>query len=242
MPFANKSSFDFWIATPLRKNEPNSLRRLGELIKATCLRRTKEPLADQLKLPGRVECVEWVEMDAEDRGLYNFFKRRTAEIASGIFQTEARREDRGGGRTLTLINLLRRICDHGEQLLPASARQAWRTRASTSIDWQMMQKDVTSCDACGISEGEAESGNVEFGARSFICPTCVAKEDDNGDGTANTNTNEGLKLQPKIRPSSKVRALLDNLLKEQSSDGAARTPKKRCGAAQTVYFQWRPGG
>ncbi|KAH7305451.1 SNF2 family N-terminal domain-containing protein [Stachybotrys elegans] len=244
IPFADKSAFEFWIGTPLKRNEPNSLRKLEILIRATCLRRTKEALSGRLKLPKRTDRVKQVDLDAEDRQLYTFFKRRAAEMASGIRQLGSTREESTSSRVLTLINFLRRICDHGEHLLPVSAVEAWRADSSASVDWQMMREGGEPCAECGACNYDAAAADPELGCGHFICPTCIAEEDDNAANqrtcsrcAAATTVAEAGRNPPLLGPrrsSAKMRALLDNLRKEQRSDEQIPGPTNK----SVVFSSW----
>lgn len=166
-----KSQFDFWITSPIKQKRPNSFSIIGDLIRATCLRRTKNMTQDSLKLPRRIERMEEVELHQADQVLYDFFKEKTAKIAAGLSG-----QDGGKGATiLTLINFLRRICNHGEDLLPQSALEALRSKNSTSVDWQMMQNCKQVCDSCSSIIEEVDllsNDSPEFDCRHSICTTC----------------------------------------------------------------------
>jgi hypothetical protein len=63
--------------------------------------------------------------------LYDFFKEKSASLASGTktghaVVTTTENNQRGG--VICLLNFLRSICNHGEQLLPETALRIWNTR------------------------------------------------------------------------------------------------------------------
>ena len=240
--------FDFWIATPIKEKRLHSLRTLRDLVSSTCLRRTKAMTAESLELPSRVEKTESIPLHQADRELYDFFKLKTSKIAahlSGPETASPRSDKEKETNILSLINLLRLICNHGEQLLPPTALQAWKSQDNGMIDWQMMKDCRKRCDACGtdIEESDLPSSNtLEFRCRHSICGTCVIG---NGDGETNeewicpkcpkpTKANASLQstvsnpFDTFVTPSAKIEALLRNLREEQAGNlNDPATPIKR---------------
>ena len=228
-PFTDKSMFDFWITSPLKNGRLDSLSRLQDLVKATCLRRTKRTIGDSVELPRRIEKTETVEFHRTDQELYNFFKEKTAKIAAGLLPSIASTSKFGQvkeNNILSLINFLRLICNHGEQLLPRSALDAWKGRDSASIDWQMMQNCRRRCDICDADIEVTDflvSNNFELRCQHSICATCVFQYEGNtptcpkcvvasATGTHSSASNSVTTL---TRPSAKIEALLRNLHSEQ---------------------------
>jgi SNF2 family DNA or RNA helicase len=245
-PFKDKSKFDFWIASPLKNGRADSLRRLKELIRATCLRRTKRTLGDSCELPKRTERTENLRFHETDQDLYAFFKEKCAKMAEGVSTTRPgslEGRQRREGNLLSLINFLRRICDHGLQLLPQPALDAWKARDDTSINWQMMQSCRKKCCICETDIEEADflaSNGYEPRCQHWICTTCALQGED-------TSREEG--VCPKCAtspssgdessfaslaetcppPSAKIEALLRNLHTEQAVKNSQRLsePVKR---------------
>ena len=180
-PFAKKAAFDFWISEPIRKNQKSGLQRLEELVRGTCLRRTKSQNSATFRLPKRSEKIEWVELSSEDRNLYTYFKKKTAKIASELSRHHLGTDKAGQQKhtnILTLINFLRLICDHGKHLLPPSALEAWKTREGSLIDWQMMRVSRTTCDTCGADVEDADalaSMDNEPQGQHYTCQECALK-------------------------------------------------------------------
>lgn len=234
-PFTNKVAFDLWIVGPIKQSRPNSLRRLEDLVRATCLRRTKSLNSAIFNLPRRSEKVEWIELSSEDRELYNFFKTKTAKIASELSRRHSGAGEVGQQKDIniiTLINFLRLICDYGEHLLPSSALEAWKTRSSVSIDWQMMRVVKARCEICGVYVNEIDassSRDLESQCQQSICVDCVIRNqrDEADDGSTSSKCilqidSRGDSTKPPvpwtfIRPSAKVEKLIQNLRQEQSS-------------------------
>ncbi|KAF7508204.1 hypothetical protein GJ744_009501 [Endocarpon pusillum] len=245
-PFADKAAFDFWITKPIKQNRPHGLRRLEDLVRATCLRRKKLLSKGLLELPQRSEKVEWIMLSPEDRELYEFFKMKTAKIASQLSRRHPgapKVDHRKDTNILTLIGFLRRICDHGEHLLPTSALEAWKSRDNGSVDWQMMGVGRARCDKCGgfLDEIEAPASiDFELQCQHSICPGCAIRSQERGadDGPACPKcikqiVSEGDSTVSQvpgtfIRPSAKVNVLMRNLRQEQFSEteGDQNLPRK----------------
>lgn len=242
-PFTDKSMFDFWITSPLKNGKPNSLRRLQDLIKATCLRRTKRTIGYSFELPQRIEKTETIEFHRTDQELYNFFKEKTAKVAAGLLPSIAstsKFDQVKENNILSLINFLRLICNQGEQLLPQSALDAWKGRDSTSIDWQMMQNCRRRCDICNAdieATNSPVSSNFELRCQHSICAICVFQYEgstptcpkcvvSSATGTHSTVSNS---VTTFTRPSAKIETLLRNLRSEQILEncGSQATPVKR---------------
>ena len=241
-PFRDKSRFDFWIAAPVKNGKADSLRRLQDLIRATCLRRTKRMLKDSCELPKRTERIEEVEFHEIDRDLHAFFQDKCARMAEGISTTEQSLPEAGRrkeGNLLSLINFLRRICDHGLQLLPQSALDAWNARDGTSINWQMMQCYRKKCCICETDIDEADflaSNGSELRCQHWICTICASQSEsmDGEEGscpkcaTSPSSTDDLSCPNPEATvspPSAKVEALLRNLRTEQAVETSQRPSK-----------------
>lgn len=245
-PFAEKAIFDFWINGPVKQGRPDSLRKLEILVRATCLRRTKSLNTTLLELPQRFEKVELIELSPNDRELYNFFKLKTAEIVSQLSQHELGSGKAGqhkGTNIITLINFLRRICDHGEHLLPLSARGIWKNRSSSWTNWQVMRVFRAKCDICGVDVDDVDapaSIDVEYQCQHSICSKCAfrGQQEKTSDSLSCPKCNDGIASEGDtilhssrdfIRPSAKVEKLIQNLRQEQFSElqGDQSLPRKR---------------
>lgn len=234
-PFTNKAAFHSWISEPIKHVRPNSLRRLEDLVRATCLRRKKSTNSASFKLPQRSEKIREIDLLSEDRELYTFFKRKTAEIASKSSQHHSgagKIEQRKDTNILTLINVLRLICDHGEHLLPPPALEAWKARESASIDWQTLRACRGNCNVCGITLDESDavtSASRGSTSQHTVCQECSVQNGENDAEspsacseyviqTAGKGTGLVSQLpQFSTRPSAKVDALIRNLRQEQCS-------------------------
>ena len=220
----------------MSNNNSEGLRRLKELVAATCLRRTKDAVKDQLKLPRRIDREETIELDRTERELYDFFKARTSSLVAGMFSEESRASQQHQGNILPLINFLRLICDHGERLLPAPALKAWLSRDASAVDWNILRSGGRNCALCKVDISELQCPNAlryEF-CLHVICSKCAItdyEEDPMGDDwcpicnrESATPSSQGLEsslsknvdlIAVDYWPSTKVKALLKNLRQEQ---------------------------
>ncbi|RGP72614.1 hypothetical protein FLONG3_6622 [Fusarium longipes] len=149
-PLGIKDKFYHWISKPIRDNEKDGLRRLRILVEATCLRRTKSSILQRLPPPTIRE--DRVELHAYDRTLHDSFRSEAAKIAADHFinhTTSFSETHRKRNNVMSRINTLRRICDHGEDLLSTSDAEVWRSQRDheaglQSMSYSTSQKPVTS--------------------------------------------------------------------------------------------------
>jgi SNF2 family DNA or RNA helicase len=138
--------FEHWIAKPIKENKAEGFTRLQTLVRSTCLRRTKESIGGVLNLPPRQEKTEPVYLSQQDQTLYDFFKEKSVSLVSGTQTghaavTLSQNNQRGG--VICLLNFLRSICNHGEQLLPETALRIWNTRdKSTAKTGDVSMRDI----------------------------------------------------------------------------------------------------
>ncbi|CVL12338.1 related to helicase-like transcription factor protein [Fusarium proliferatum] len=126
-PLDEKAIFGRWISNPIRDDVKEGLRKLRILVEATCLRRTKSSISQALPPPTVRE--QKVDLHTYDRALYDFFESEAAQNAAGSsnhYPSNRSNTCRGKKNVLSLIHNLRRICDHGEDLLSASDFEMWK--------------------------------------------------------------------------------------------------------------------
>ncbi len=114
-------------------------------------------LASTLRLPAKNERVERVELGEAESEMYEFFKRQFYLLAAATYDARGEQLSAAGpkggskeavpkrprnkkqnvpgklrrknaGNIVVLLSVLRRICDHGEALLPQAALEVWRNR------------------------------------------------------------------------------------------------------------------
>lgn len=79
----DQSQFNGWIAAPIKDRKPFGFTRLRNLIRATCLRRTKATAEGNLELPKK-EVNKVLDLDPRDRELYDFFRQQATAVALSI--------------------------------------------------------------------------------------------------------------------------------------------------------------
>lgn len=184
---------------------------------ATCLRRTKNVVREELGLTQRTirECP--VQLNPGDREIYDFFKTNASHLVAGMLSNKA------GGNILPIINTLRLICNHGQRLLPQFALEAWKKRCNSRTTPGLETLESSrSCFSCGtdVSSNEALS---DFACSHRLCANCA--ESDDGQSTlldslvcplcAQESSRAVEEVMPNYQPSAKVKALLENLRLEQ---------------------------
>jgi SNF2 family DNA or RNA helicase len=188
---SGKASFEEWVSAPVHSFTGHSkgLLRLRKLVAATCLRRTKIHVQDQLMLPACVERQQFVDLDAAERRLYDWFKQQASSLLAGKSQRLSL-DTKGTKNILSSINLLRLICNHGERLLPNNALELWKTQNWSTFDLDFQPNDIES-EECEDSLSDPISS---LPRTPLTSPTLSDAE---------------------YWPSSKLKILLNNLQEEQ---------------------------
>lgn len=217
-PFDEGMSFRDIFTHPIERGDERGWERLKSLVQAISLRRIKEAL--DLKLPIREEIIQPVELNMEERKMYQLFTKscvaaiETRGIAQSSFQTILR---------------LRQICNHGRELLPSTTQQwldsvmSFHGDATTppptcehcdepmAVSEENMDNLTTCwhqvCKAClkGVQEGDSPTEPV--------CPVCAAS---GCDKKKEVQATDEMEVEREYYPSSKVKALLENLQKTRS--------------------------
>ncbi|KAI4153121.1 MAG: hypothetical protein LQ340_002495 [Diploschistes diacapsis] len=228
-PFNDKSMFDYWIATPIKEKRPHSLHRLKDLVKATCLRRTKKSPIVSLNLAKPVEKIEYVRLQTDDQKLYDFFKKKTADVAARVDQNGERMprtRKSQEGNILALMSILRLICNHGKELLPSAALALWTGSDKRSLNRQMMNVSPETCEVCGEDLKDSESKSSETRHVRHICLACAPLNEPIEEAQTDIPLQKGREIATgryktqelvanDVCPSAKVKCLLHNLRKEK---------------------------
>lgn len=237
---SEKSQFEYWISSPIKQRNSVGIQRLKDLVRATCLRRTKKSPGISLDLQDLVENIEYVRLHNEDQDLYQFFRKKTAEIAANIrLQKGIKMKDKAAKdeNILSLINILRLICNHGKDLLPLKALNAWNQREAASVDWEMMKTSRRACEMCGeeLEDGDELPSRSESRLASgyhltcALCDASVENDTLNIQSVRRAKTKQGLTTVASSRPSAKIQSLISILHRERTTtDGSgAKTIKRR---------------
>ncbi|KAK8112928.1 hypothetical protein PG984_013454 [Apiospora sp. TS-2023a] len=224
---ATKVQFDKHVSTPIRKQTHDAFNRLRDLVNATCLRRTKATVGLDFELPSKSEMIESIVLDKEDQELYDLFQKRAEDVASQRKINGSEGSEYQGRNILSLITILRRICDHGKRMVPS--------RAFDLLDPSSNDKDRndiplsnlidTSCSQCGEDLDDSTitpaSSSHDCEQSVAICSSCRIDLRENNqeaqameldDGTAQPVPNPTVLLDV-VSPSAKVKALLSNMHK-----------------------------
>ncbi|KAG4282426.1 hypothetical protein FPRO06_09099 [Fusarium proliferatum] len=244
-PFIGKSVFDFWIMKPVVQGTDEGLRRLKLLVSATCLRRTKYSVSETLNLPDRKvhECV--VQLDPEDRELYDFFKRNASHLIANRGFGDSNTANKTGS-ILPIINTLRLICNHGKRLLPKFAFESWSNRQNPNSGPNFTTSKFGLCICCGVealpNEMQSEFAcshllcskcadsdeRYQLTLDSVLCPSCTKDEDS---AVTDAATGEG-----NYQPSAKIRAVIQSLRIEQQGNAPTFGNKP---IKSVVFTFWR---
>lgn len=239
-PFRAKSQFNTHIAKPVEEKDESGVQRLQELVRATCLRRTKQQAlaSGLLSLPHRTERTCQVHLLPDDQALYGAVTKFLQKIAAG---SDKQRKDVSakakGENVMALLNYLRLICNHGEELVPHLPKVFMDKGPASCIDQVQGEIHANACSSCG---GETDGSSAFTGPHGFLCIDCAHLETKPSDPqlrrqveqkegkSASESTSFGKSMSDKcVRPSAKVVALLNNLRHEASISGCTRKSRKR---------------
>ncbi|KAJ5175560.1 Helicase C-terminal [Penicillium canariense] len=190
---SGKLAFANLIDSPLHSFDKHEIgiRRLRKLIAATCLRRTKDHVQDQLRLPSRIEKVHYIDLTHEERRIYDFFKSRASSLVGNLSQ-KSHMDKTSWSTMLSIIGFLRLICNHGGQLLPQAAIEMYNKQNPSAVhplSKITRPSEVSTCPS-GLSIDSLP------GSPESLMPF---------DNLGRTD----------YQPSSKVSALIGNILSEQ---------------------------
>ena len=227
-PFDDNISFREIFTYPIECGDEHGWERLRSLVQAISLRRTKE--AVDLKLPLREQIIQPVELSMEEGNMYKLF---TKSWVAAI-------ETRGMARSsLQNILRLRQICNHGRELLPPKTQQ-WLDSVM-SLDDNPTSPPLI-CEQCDSPMADSEAKMCDLNAcvhqickaclRDFqegdkpsepVCPICSELGQEN-----EFQRPDEMEIETQYRPSSKVKALLQNLQKARcQSQHPQEVPIKR---------------
>jgi len=242
-PFDSPGQFYTNFVSSIQKRSNIGIERLKALVQAISLRRTKESVFGELSLAPRVNRVQSVELNEEEKTLYTFVKRSWtyADGNSGsvrnIFQT---------------ITKLRQICDHGRELLPPETLAILDQGYINGERWEAMSKEPQPCESCGTAVQDPGSDEIADHLLSCLhllcdqcfpnnqgdnteeafCPVCSASrtcdsflEDEKVTEPFPDPSQGAMDTDYSYRPSSKVLALLQNLRADRLE--SAQDPIKR---------------
>lgn len=192
-----------------------------------------------LSLPHRTERTCQVHLLPDDQALYETVKKGLQKIAAGSHK-QVRKELSAKTKhenVMVLLNSLRLICNHGEELVPRLPKVWTDERLISSVEQLQIQVCGVNCSSCG---DQIDGSRAFSGTQGVLCVDCAIM------GTASSESQRRLRVERRgielasesanigrsvisaaVRPSAKVVALIDNLREETSISGPTNKPRKR---------------
>lgn len=231
-PFESSSAFNSRIANPVIKGTSNGLETLRKLVYATSLRRTKDSINDELRLPERRIVENPVYLTEKERKDYNVLKHSYASI---LYEDDGMDiSHRFTASIMQTIARLRQFCDHGLDLLPRKVHQLFDDPTTTErVSWNLFDA-LEVCAVCRTPVNEDSPDQDSLDCGHYMCSRCQKKISDEeilidivcklcDQGTAKSGSSSpypSMQLTAatiNYVPSSKVQALLQNLIAERQS-------------------------
>lgn len=229
-----------YIVKPVEEKRKLGIQPLQELVRATCLRRTKQQTlaSGSLSLPRRTEKTCPVNLHPDDQILYDSVKKVLQKTASG--SDKSLRKDVSTRvkekNVMVLLNSLRLICNHGE-LAPQFVKSITGGSSASYIDHMQRHIDTAACSSCG---GETDGSSVFTGAQGTLCVDCAHLErvspvpqsemnlEQKDDNWNSQSASVGKSTFGKaVKPSAKVVALVNNLRQQALISDQTQQPRKR---------------
>lgn len=151
-PIDNKDVFSKFVTTPCKTGEQLGIARLQLVMRACCLRRTKETSDNGTKilnLPARKEGQVWLELREDERKIYT--ERRNAAQANIETLKATKQLTQNYAHVLQQLLRLRQTCDHVD--LPKSGA-AEEDYDGTIMDYEVAVKGI---EQLGLSQHRAQS-------------------------------------------------------------------------------------
>jgi SNF2 family DNA or RNA helicase len=209
-PYNNPTAFNRTFIDPIQKERPQGWARLNQLVKAVAIRRTKGTEGLNLELPPREEIIQYVPLDAEEQACYDHILRAVPHRLNPSLSRYS--------PFLTILRL-RQVSNH-RSLLP-EALQDWLVKAIRSAD--VLPLDILAIRTCEFCFGNIpENFEKILPCSHSICSGCLVKGEgkdrENCRGCPTCSANVVVAPQRRTmsrgsdsKPSSKTRALLENL-------------------------------
>lgn len=249
-PFRAKSQFMTYVVKPLEEDRHKlGIRPLQALVRATCLRRTKQQALESglLSLPRRTETTCPVYLHPDDQILYDSVKTMLQRTASGSEKSlrkdvSAKAKEKN---VVVLLNSLRLICNHGAELVPQLAKSIAGKASASCIDHIQGQIHVAACLSCG-GETDGSSVYTGIGPHGSLCVNCASVETTprsselqmileqrEGSSASRSPSKRNSIFGKAARPSAKVVALINNLRQEASFSDQIDKPRK-----SVIFSYW----
>lgn len=224
--FADHKAFKKLIINPMSFNDGNSLQPLKLLFQGIAIRRTKASVMQELDLPPRDLKEELVELEPEERDLYELIMK-----AGSILMSNKKKHS-----PMQVILKLRQIANHGRDLLP---EEVLRNVDSLGLG-ALIDLSSNACEACGITvkQENAEEQLASVECAHQICTKCASKTTSqtlmgancplcSGDSVSTLSKRGKQTSEHCYKPSSKVKMLLNNLESDKTDARDGNKPRKR---------------
>lgn len=241
-PFDSSSTFNSRVANPVIKGTPSGLETLRKLVHATSLRRTKDSIHDELRLPDRRIVEEAVQLTEAEQRDYDVLKSRYGSI---LHEDDGMNiSHRFTASIMQTIARLRQFCDHGRHILPRKVHQLFDDPTTENVSWNLFDK-LEACAVCQAPVVEDNQNEDSLDCGHYLCSRCQKRTSDEeilvdivckicDQDTARSGPSSPY---PSMRitaagsdylPSSKVQALIRNLMSDRQS--SSYQPIKRYAA------------
>lgn len=241
-PFHDPSFFNARISNSLKKEPEKALETLRKLVQATSLRRTKDSVFGQLHLPKRHNRTNDIMLDGEERRLYEILKNSYKMILEASTISEVQSTP----CMFQTILRLRQFCDHGMDLLPRSALAVFEDSMDSKLLTEELLKASQTCALCKKTMKDKDSSIDKsehfLDCGHQLCSRCEKKQQDDtnavdiackvcsdirtpGNLSPFPYSSGAMDVDIPCRPSSKVKALIQNLEAERNI--GASPPIKR---------------
>ncbi|KAI5858908.1 SNF2 family N-terminal domain-containing protein [Tricharina praecox] len=196
---------------------------LRSALKAVCLRRAKSII----DLPERKEQIRFLSFNTEEKALYEFHKRLLSREYNAMSSS-------GPAEALKCLLKLRMICDHGHDLISTGSSTA-SSALEPSITCCVCNQQITShmqFEGLGCPHRSMCAGCIEIvpltDSDMRDCDQCSVDEVTTPEATPSLLLSD-YPVCP--RPSTKVKALLQMILSENTDDGNVKSK-------HVVFSEW----
>jgi len=214
-PFDDLGYFASQVADPLQRGHSVGLARLRSLVSVISMRRTKVSMVAEVKLPQREDRIEEIELTDEERRLYTTVQDEYQRFLRKAIENE--QHPKPLKNILHIILNLRLITSHGGHMLSTALDRIQGPGLNTAA--------LKVCELCECSTQEQNPmGLLDLGCHHTLCGDCSELWTDlacrssrrcplcYSDNESSVLSKENSQADTYYRPSSKVRALLKNII------------------------------
>ncbi|XP_041125976.1 helicase-like transcription factor [Polyodon spathula] len=246
-PFTTKEWWNRTIQRPAMMGDPEGFRRLQALIKSITLRRTKASKINGrpvVELPERKVFIQHITLSEEEKQLYESVRKEGRTVIGRYFSEGSVLTNYAD--VLAILVRLRQLCCHPRLFGSSALTVDSKDDATPSELREMLINKMNlvlgsgSDEECAICLDSLRSPVITYCAHVYCkpcicqviraeqnakCPLCRAeiKGDQLVEYPEEKNTSESLETKDKWLPSSKVDALMHELLKLREEDSSVKS-------------------